>query len=99
MKTLNGEQAKRNVQLHVCPFQIDVVERLITRYSNKGDVVFDPFGGLMTVPYCAVKLDRKGRASELNTGYFFDRVKYLEQAERQKDMLSLFDALGEDDVA
>lgn len=99
MKTLNGEQAKRNVQLHVCPFQIDVVERLITRYSNKGDVVFDPFGGLMTVPYCAVKLDRKGRASELNTGYFFDGVKYLEQAERQKDMPSLFDALGEDDVA
>ena len=86
------ETLKRGIK----DIQIDVVERLITRYSNKGDLVFDPFGGLMTVPYCAVKMDRKGRASELNTGYFMDGVKYLEQAERQKGMPTLFDFMDEE---
>lgn len=93
MKTLNSEQSKRNVQNHVCPFQIDIVDRLITRYSNEGETVFDPFGGLMTVPYRAIALNRYGRASELNTGYFFDGVKYLEAAEREKDMPTLFDLM------
>lgn len=50
MKTLNTQQSRRRKQMHVCPLQIDIVERIINRYSNKGDLVLDPFGGLMTVP-------------------------------------------------
>lgn len=91
MHTLNGEQKRRNVQMHVCPLQFDIVDRLIERYTNPGDLVFDPFGGLGTVPLRALKLGRKGRSSELNPGYFLDSVKYLEAEERSQDMPTLFD--------
>ncbi|XAL85126.1 DNA helicase [Mycolicibacterium phage phi1_186001] len=91
MITLNGEQKRRNVQMHVCPLQFDIVDRLITRFSNPGELVFDPFGGLGTVPLRALKLGRRGRGVELNPGYYFDAVKYLQAEESQRDMPSLFD--------
>ena len=91
MRTLNGDQKRRNVQMHVCPLQFDIVERLIERYSNPGDLVFDPFGGLGTVPLMALRAGRRGRASELNSGYFLDSVKYLEAEERSRSMPTLFD--------
>ena len=91
MLTLNGAQKSKNLQMHVCPLQFDIVDRLIDRYSNKGDIIFDPFGGLQTVPYRALKMGRKGRASELNTSYFMDGVKYLVAAEKEMSMPSLFD--------
>uniref|UniRef100_A0AAU8GPR4 DNA methylase n=1 Tax=Mycobacterium phage Farewell TaxID=3158893 RepID=A0AAU8GPR4_9CAUD len=91
MITLNGEQKRRNVQMHVCPLQFDIVDRLITRFSNPGELVFDPFGGLGTVPLRALKLGRRGRGVELNPGYYFDAVKYLQAEERRRDMPSLFD--------
>lgn len=93
MRTLNGEQKQRNLQMHVCPLQLDIVDRLIGRYSNEGDLVFDPFGGLGTVARQAVLNGRRGRTVELNTGYFLDGVKYLEAAERDVNMPTLFDAL------
>ena len=74
-----------------CPLQIDIVDRLIDRYSNPGDLVYDPFGGLCTVPFCAVKKGRAGRSTELNSGYFDDGVKYMKSLEnpaRQTDMFS-----------
>ncbi|AIM41015.1 DNA methylase [Mycobacterium phage Squirty] len=74
-----------------CPLQFDIVDRLITRFSNPGELVFDPFGGLGTVPLRALKLGRRGRGVELNPGYYFDAVKYLQAEERQRDMPSLFD--------
>jgi DNA modification methylase len=91
MLTLNGAQKSKNLQMHVCPLQFDIVDRLIERYSNKDDLIFDPFGGLQTVPYRALKMGRKGRASELNTSYFMDGVKYLVAAEKEMSMPSLFD--------
>ncbi len=94
MLTLNGEQRRRNVAMHVCPLQFDIVDRLIGRYSNKGDLVYDPFGGLFTVPLRAMKMGRRGRAAELNTGYFLDGVKYLEAEERSQEMPGLFDLNG-----
>ena len=60
MRTLNSTQARRNEQMHVCPLQLDIVERIINRYSNEGDIVLDPFGGLMSVPMTAVKMKRYG---------------------------------------
>lgn len=47
MRTLNTTQSRRRQQMHVCPLQLDIVERIINRYSNEGDVVLDPFGGLI----------------------------------------------------
>lgn len=91
MFTLNTTQSQRAQQLHICPLQIDIVDRLITRYSNHGDLVYDPFGGLMTVPVRALRLGRRGRGVELNPGYYFDGVKYLQAQERHRNLPSLFD--------
>lgn len=93
MRTLNSEQVKGRRQMHVCPLQIDIVDRLITRYSNEGETVYDPFGGLMTVPVEAVKLGRDGIGTELNADYFRDGVGYLEEADAGRDMPTLFDLL------
>lgn len=94
MRTLNGTQARRNKQMHVCPLQFDIVERIINRFSNKGDVVYDPFGGLMTVPMYAVKMGRYGIGCELNPDYFRDGVGYLEAAEAEVDAPTLFDFIN-----
>jgi DNA modification methylase len=94
MRTLNTTQSRRRQQLHVCPLQLDIVERIINRYSNEGDLVLDPFGGLMTVPMTAVKMKRRGYGIELNSDYFRDGVGYLESAEREVLTPTLFDFLG-----
>ena len=91
MRTLNTTQSRRRAQMHVCPLQLDIVERIINRYSNKGDLVLDPFGGLMTVPMTAVKMGRKGYGIELNPDYFRDGVGYLQAAENEISMPTLFD--------
>ncbi|QYG01852.1 DNA methyltransferase [Massilia sp. NP310] len=91
MRTLNGEQSARAVEKHVCPFQIDIVDRLINRYSNPGDVIYDPFCGLGTVPVRAMKLGRRGAGSELNPAYFADQVHYCIAMEREVSMPTLFD--------
>ncbi|MDU5962444.1 MAG: DNA methyltransferase, partial [Dermabacter sp.] len=93
MLTLNGEQTRRNVANHVCPLQFDIVDRLITRFTNEGELVFDPFGGIGTVPVRALKLGRRGRGVELNPSYHLDGVKYCQAEERKREMPSLFDAL------
>ena len=91
MLTLNSSQKKRNLANHICPLQTDIVDRIITRYSNDGDLVFDPFGGLGTVPYRAVKLGRIGYSSELNPDYFTDSLTYLHAVDKERQMPTLFD--------
>jgi len=93
MLTLNTAQSQKNLEKHVCPLQFDIVDRLIERYTNVGEMVFDPFGGLGTVPVRALKLGRRGRGVELNTSYFLDSVKYLQAMEREKSMPTLFDTI------
>jgi DNA modification methylase len=93
MKTLNGKQSQKKLQMHICPLQIDIVERIINRYSNPGDLVCDPFAGLMTVPMQAVKMGRDGFGIELNPESFRDGVGYLKAAEADIDVPTLFDYL------
>lgn len=78
MRTLNTSQSQKRQALHVCPLQLDIVERIINRYSNPGDVVLDPFGGLGTVALMAMKMGRRGYTIELNEQYYKDAVNYLE---------------------
>jgi hypothetical protein len=99
MRTLNGEQKRRSLNMHVCPLQFDIVDRLIRRYSNNGELVFDPFGGLMTVPYRAIQLGRRGYGVELNPGYWADGVKYCRTAEQDLTAPSLFDFCTGQDAA
>lgn len=95
MRTLNTNQNRRRQQMHVCPLQLDIAERIINRYSSEGDVVYDPFGGLMTVPMSAVKMGRYGMGCELNPDYFRDGVGYLQNAEDEIDTPTLFDMFPE----
>jgi DNA modification methylase len=91
MLTLNNEQTSRAVEKHVCPLQLDIVNRLIDRFSMRGEVVYDPFHGLGTVGVCAIQKGRFARGSELSAAYFADQVHYLRLAERKASMPTLFD--------
>lgn len=91
MLTLNGQQAAKGKEMHLCPLQFDIVDRAIVQYTMEDETVFDPFGGLMTVPYRALKLKRRAIATELNPGYFLDGVAYVEAMARDMATPSFFD--------
>lgn len=100
-RTLNSEQSRRALEYHVCPLQFDIVDRVVERWSNPGDLVFDPFGGLGTVPLRARKLGRRGAMSELNPTSFRDAVMYQRELDNERSIPALFDllALEEGDAA
>ena len=91
MRTLNSEQSRRNQEMHVCPLQLDIIKRLITRYTNPGEIVLDPFGGIGSVPFQAIKMGRIGHMIELNEEYWRCAIGYCEQAESEHDVPTLFD--------
>lgn len=93
MRCLNGEQKHKGKQMHLCPMQFDIADRIINQLSAPGDIVFDPFGGLMTVPYRAIKLGRYGMGVELSKPYYLDGLYYCQQAAEKKAQPSLFDFL------
>lgn len=89
----NTAQSAKGREQHLCPLPFDIVDRAILNWSNPGDLVFDPFGGLMTVPLRAVKHGRRGCASELNGNYFADGVKLLREQDLGRATPNLFDLL------
>ncbi|HEV7658811.1 MAG TPA: DNA methyltransferase [Allosphingosinicella sp.] len=99
MRTLNGVQVAKGRERHLCPLQFDIVDRLINRFSNPGELVYDPFGGLMTVPLRAVRLGRRGLGVELNSSYFDDGVTILREADQARQSLTLFDLLAAEEAA
>jgi hypothetical protein len=94
MRTLNALQCRKGKQMHLCPLQFDICDRVIAQYSMEGELVYDPFAGLMTVPLCAVQLGRRAYGVELNPGYFLDGCAYVEAAVRKMAMPTLFDLTG-----
>jgi DNA methylase/helicase-like protein len=91
MRTLNGSQWSRGKQMHLCPMQFDIADRTIVQMSQPGELVFDPFSGLGTVPLRALKLGRRGLGVELSASYHADAVAYLRAAENAAQVLTLFD--------
>jgi len=89
----NTLQSAKGREQHLCPLPFDIVDRAIKNWSNPGDLVFDPFGGLMTVPLRAVKWGRRGAAVELHPGYFADGVQLLREQDGGRATASLFDLL------
>ena len=89
----NTLQSSKGAELHLCCFPFDIVDRAINQWSMPGEVVYDPFGGLMTVPMRAVKFGRIGWGRELNHRYFLDGVKYVEAEAHKANIPTLFDAL------
>ena len=70
---------------HICPLQLDVIERCIDLWTNPGDIVLDPFAGIGSVPYQAVLMGRRGLGIELKDSYFAQATKNLESAEHTAD--------------
>lgn len=91
MQGLNSAQVGRKVRKHICPLPFDIVQRAIYLNSNPGDLVLDPFAGLFTVPYMAVKLGRRGYGIEINPESFRDGVKYMQDIELKRATPTLFD--------
>jgi len=91
MITLNNSQTQKNLANHICPLQFDIVDRVIERYSNRGEIVDDPFNGIGTVVYRAIKKGRKGYGVELNYNYWKDGLSYCRAAESEVITPTLFD--------
>lgn len=94
MRGLNMEQSRRKQQNHICPMPFDQVDRLIELYSNPGDTILDPFGGLCTTGVRAVKKGRKAYLCELNDVYAKCGAVYLKEAEYKNDIPTLFDVIA-----
>ena len=89
MLTLNTQQSRRNQVMHLCPMQFDLADRAIEQWSMEGESVYDPFAGIMTVPYRAVLQGRFGIGCELSERYFLDGAGYCKAAEEKVTMPSL----------
>lgn len=92
--TLNGVNARDEAdEKHICPLQLDTIERAIILWSNEGDTVLTPFLGIGSEVYEAVKLKRKGIGFELKESYFNEAIKNVRNMELQRSQVSLFDLM------
>jgi DNA modification methylase len=94
MLSLNSAQSAAGREMHLCPMQFDIADRIIAQFSMEGEIVLDPFAGIGTVPFRAIKLRRRGYGVELSPGYFADAVYYCRTAEREVDSPNLFELVG-----
>lgn len=79
--TLNARAARDHEdERHVCPMAMDLIERAITLWSNPGDVIFDPFSGVGSTGYQAIKMNRKFVGAELKNSYFLQACKNIKSA-------------------
>lgn len=93
MQGLNGKQRLRQLNNHTCPLPFDTVNRLIRRFTNEGEIILEPFAGLYTVPYCAIKLGRRAYGIELADQYFEDGLRYCKEADFISQQPTLFDLM------
>jgi hypothetical protein len=75
---------------HLCPLQLDVIDRCIDLWTMPGEVVFDPFNGVGSTGYEALKMNRRYIGIELKRSYFDLAIRHLQDAERTKDQLDMF---------
>ena len=84
--TLNAKTAREaDDEKHLCPLQLDVIERALTLWSNPGEVVFTPFMGVGSEVYGAVLNARKGMGAELKTAYYNQAVRNLAEVENHME--------------
>lgn len=92
-KVLNGRQVRSEKdEKHICPLQLDVIERCLTLYSNPGDVVLDPFNGIGSTGHEALRMGRKYIGIELKPEYAKQAARFLAQAEASQS--TLFDTIA-----
>lgn len=92
--TLNGHVARNdNDEKHICPLQLETIERAIRLWSNEGDTILTPFMGIGSEVYTAIKTGRKGVGFELKDSYFDVAVGNIKQIEQLTSQKNLFDDL------
>lgn len=91
MNTLNANQVNQKKEKHICPLQLDIIERLINRYAMPGELIDDPFGGLFSTAYKALQMQRGCVSAELNPEYYDDGLFYLKSIEYKISVPTLFD--------
>lgn len=96
--TLNRLFSDEESERHICPLQLDVIERVVDLYSNPGDVVFTPFMGIGSEVYQSVKMGRRAIGIELKDAYFEQAVKNMESLEQEQAQITIFDFLGGDNT-
>ena len=88
--TLNHQMARdKNDERHICPLQLDVIERCLQLWSNPNDVVLSPFAGIGSEGVVALRRKRRFIGFELKPSYYRCAVKYLKAAERQQQQAKL----------
>lgn len=90
--TLNAAKGRdENDEKHICPLQLETIERAITLWSNEGDRVLTPFLGIGSEVYTAIKLKRFGVGFELKESYYNEAVKNCKSMECNMNQKTLFD--------
>lgn len=99
-KTLNAAEGRdQRDERHVCPLQLQTIERCIRLWSNPGETVLSPFAGIGSEGYEALKRGRKFIGIELKPSYFQTAYKNLERVRRSKTQATLFDELDQEVIA
>lgn len=92
---LNVKAARSEAdERHVCPLQLDLIERAITLWSNPGDTVLSPFAGIGSEGYVALKLKRRFVGAELKPEYYARACKNLAEVEGELASGTLFDPVA-----
>lgn len=90
-RTLQYRSARDgNDEKHICPLQLDTIDRILHLYSNEGETVFSPFGGIGSEGFTALKMGRKSISIELKESYFKINEKNHNAAVEENAMLTLF---------
>lgn len=92
--TLNRMFSDEESERHICPLQLDVIERCVKMYSKEGDTVFTPFMGIGSEVYQAVKMGRKGIGIELKREYFLQAKKNMQTLDDADKQITLFDYIS-----
>lgn len=92
--TLNATSAREEKdERHICPLQLDVIERAIQLWTNPNDIVLSPFGGIGSEGFVAVKAGRRAVLVELKESYYKQACANLERAERERDTVDMVDLM------
>ncbi|MDP2618599.1 MAG: site-specific DNA-methyltransferase [Hyphomicrobiales bacterium] len=90
---LNVQAAREaSDERHLCPLQLDVIERAVTMWSNPGDVVLSPFAGIGSEGVTALRLKRRFLGVELKEAYWRQACRFLDAEDRQGDLFAASEA-------
>lgn len=91
--TLNRVFSDEESERHICPLQLDVIDRCLRMYSNEGDVIFTPFMGVGSEVYESVKMNRKAIGIELKREYYLQAVSNMQALDNDRNQMTIEDYL------